>query len=74
MGRPLPRQSVLANGTPFLDRYGVMRVGGRPLSDDFKDPIILPNNHRVTYLIILYNYVAKSHGSTEALGELRSCY
>ena len=79
MNRPFPRQSLLANGTPFLDRYSVMRVSGRfskgPLSDDFKHPTILPNNHRVTHLIILDIHVAKSHGSTEpTLGELRSCY
>ena len=79
MNRPFPRQSLLANGTPFLDRYGVMRVGGRlskgPLSDDFKHPTILPNNHRVTHSIMLDIHVAKSHGSTETtLGELRSCY
>ena len=56
-----------------------MRVGGRlskgPLSDDFKHPTILPNNHRVIHLIILDIHVAKSHGFTETtLGELRSCY
>ena len=76
-GQACSRQSVLANGLPFLDHVGILRVGGRlskgPLSNDLKHPVVLPNESRITLLIIREIHVSKSHGSTETtLGELRT--
>ncbi|GFS60903.1 DUF5641 domain-containing protein [Trichonephila clavipes] len=49
-------QSKIRNLSPFLDSENVLRVGGRlahsKLCFDKKHQIILPNNHRLTNLIL----------------------
>lgn len=41
---------------PFIDKDGILRVGGRLTSSDLnfdkKFPIILPAKHKITYLIV----------------------
>ncbi|GBL89761.1 hypothetical protein AVEN_149075-1 [Araneus ventricosus] len=50
--------SKLKNLGPFLDSYGVLRVGGRLGNSDLsyvaKYPAILPNKHKLTNQIIAY--------------------
>ncbi|KYN05838.1 hypothetical protein ALC62_03227 [Cyphomyrmex costatus] len=50
------KKSKFISLNPFLDEHGLIRVGGRlrksALSFDQKHPILLPNRHRLTDLII----------------------
>lgn len=52
----LPVTKTFRKLHPFLDKEGLLRVGGRlffsGLSYDHKFPLILPRNHRLTELII----------------------
>lgn len=62
---------------PFIDEYGVLRVGGRlkhaNLSDKVKHPIILPKGSHVTSLIIKYYHERSKHqGKGITLNEIRS--
>ncbi|XP_070855575.1 uncharacterized protein [Drosophila suzukii] len=62
---PLPPKSTLRNLTPFLDD-GILRVRGRlkhsNLSFDRKHPIILPQRHFFTELVIQNSHQATLHG------------
>ncbi|XP_070855513.1 uncharacterized protein [Drosophila suzukii] len=62
---PLPPKSTLRNLTPFLDD-GILRVRGRlkhsNLSFDRKHPIILPQRHFFTELVIQNSHHATLHG------------
>jgi len=62
---PLPPKSILGNLTPFLDD-GILRVRGRlkhsNLSFDRKHPIILPQRHFFTELVIQNSHQATLHG------------
>ncbi|CAG7725597.1 unnamed protein product, partial [Allacma fusca] len=53
---PLPRSSKLLTLSPMLDDNGLLRVGGRidraPLTFDERHPVMLPNAHHITRLII----------------------
>ncbi|XP_058840720.1 uncharacterized protein LOC131696193 [Topomyia yanbarensis] len=54
--KTLNSSSPLYNMSPFLDEHGVIRMEGRIgeavfVSYDAKNPIILPRDHRVTFLI-----------------------
>ena len=62
---------------PFIDEYGVLRVGGclkhADLSDKVKHPIILPKGSHVTSLIIRYYHERSKHqGKGITLNEIRS--
>lgn len=62
----LNRKSSLLSLHPFLDGFGVLRVGGRLqnsiLSYNQRHPIILPTNHQVVKNIILLAHHATLHG------------
>ncbi|XP_070855336.1 uncharacterized protein [Drosophila suzukii] len=62
---PLPPKSTLRNLTPFLDD-GILRVRGRlkhsNLSFDRNHPIILPQRHFFTELVIQNSHQATLHG------------
>ncbi|XP_076660299.1 uncharacterized protein LOC143363619 [Halictus rubicundus] len=67
-GKPLPNRSSLLPLNPFIDQYGVVRVGGR-LRNSFlpwetKHPAILPR-HYVSDLIIRESHLLSLHGGTQ---------
>ena len=66
----LPASAPLTKLQPFLDTDGppLFRVGGRlrtshHLSDQFRSPVILPANHRVTQLIVGHEDERCQHGA-----------
>ena len=68
--KPLPPSAPLTKLQPFLDTDGppLLRVGGRlgtshHLSDQFRSPVILPANHRVTQLIVGHEDERCQHGA-----------
>lgn len=65
--RPIKRTSDILNLNPFLDNYGIMRVGGRlekaDLPVETKHPIILPSTHHITKLIIRAVHLETCHGA-----------
>lgn len=77
--QPLSSSSPILRLNPFLDKDGLMRVGGRLLysnySFDFKHPILLPSNSHLTYLIILYEHKRLLHaGAQSTLSAIRHNY
>ena len=71
--------SRLATLTPFLDKDGLIRAGGRlkraPLPFSGRHPIILAPDHHLTRLIIQHYHQVYFHASVERLlGELRQHY
>lgn len=70
----LPKTSAITKLTPFLDGWGIIRVGGRltnaHIPFDGKFPILLPKGNTVTHLIIRIVHLKAMHGgprATEAL-------
>lgn len=65
----LKKSSKLKFLTPFVDKDGILRVGGRlenaPISWDEKHPIILPKDH-ITDLIIRYTHLRNLHGGVQS--------
>lgn len=63
----LPRKSKLLCLNPFIDKDGLMRVGGRlrnaNVNFDHKHPLILPEKHALTTLIIRYTHVQQLHAA-----------
>ncbi len=62
---------------PFLDKNGIMRVGGRVrranFSDEIKHPIIMPRKHHVTELLIRHFHEKSGHqGRGMTTNEIRS--
>lgn len=76
----ITHQGTLRNLSPFLDEDGVLRVGGRlqnsNLPYDSKHPILLPQNHHVSKLIILEVHSRGFHvrGVNGLLSDLRAKY
>ncbi|GFY01348.1 integrase catalytic domain-containing protein [Trichonephila clavipes] len=64
-------QSKIRNLSPFLDSENVLRVGGRlahsKLCFDKKHQIILPNNHRLTNLILEMTHKRHLHVGPQTL-------
>lgn len=72
-------KSPLLALNPFLDNDNIIRVGGRLensyLSYDAKHPIIMPNNHPLTKLIIDFEHRRNLHAGTQAtLAAVRQKY
>lgn len=69
--KSLPRNSKLLQLNPFIDTNDLMRVGGRlenaMMSYSRKHPIIMPQNHHVTTLIINKLHQDTLHGGTAAV-------
>lgn len=70
-GCGLDRRSRILSLNPFLDKDGLLRVGGRlakaNLSYNQRFPVILPNKHDVTRLIILCEHYKHLHAGPQAL-------
>ncbi|XP_068140075.1 uncharacterized protein, partial [Drosophila tropicalis] len=74
------RKSKLFKCTPYLDELGVLRIKGRidrieGVDMDTKRPIILPQKHRVTFLIVEYYHRKNYHLHNEiVVNEVRQRY
>ncbi|XP_029163428.1 uncharacterized protein LOC114934887 [Nylanderia fulva] len=68
-GVAVPRRSVLARLDPFVDRNGVLRVGGRlkhaVLNPDERHPIILPRRSHFAVLVIRECHRRAMHGGVQ---------
>jgi transposase InsO family protein len=73
-GKDLPPKSKILSLNPFLDKDGILRVGGRlrhsPLPQDQKTPILLPRHHRLTELIITSTHVDQFHAGPQLIQSL----
>jgi len=74
-GNPLPRKSLVARFSPFLDD-GYLRIGGRlqfaDLSREQIHPILLHGSHHFTALLIMQTHIRLHHmGVRIVLSELR---
>ncbi|XP_046753077.1 uncharacterized protein LOC124416196 [Diprion similis] len=69
-GSPLRPNSKLSRLNPFIDKEGVLRVGGRlqhsSLPFSARYPIILPKNNHVTALIIDNEHRTHYHAGAQA--------
>ena len=77
-GKVVARTSSLYKLDPFIDRDGIMRVGGRlrqaNVQDILKHPAILPKQSHITDLIICHHHERVSHqGRGITLNEIKSC-
>ncbi|XP_029054961.2 uncharacterized protein LOC114882244 [Osmia bicornis bicornis] len=75
----LPKSTSLLSLNAFLDDKGLLRVGGRlqnaPISQDRKQPIILPSKHPFTDLIIIHEHHRLLHAGCQAvIASLRNRY
>lgn len=64
---------------PFLDKDGLIRVGGRPSNLEFgydkKFPIVLPNKHNFTRLLVKNEHLKLLHAGPQLLlANLRQSY
>lgn len=68
--RKLKSGSKLASLDPFLDNDGIIRVGGRlkyaKLAFNHKHPILLPQRHPLTILIITFEHLRNLHAGPQA--------
>jgi hypothetical protein len=75
---PIPRQSRILTLTPFLDENGLLRAGGRlsnaPVPYSTRHPIILPQKHDVTRLIITNFHESRYHEGNEPLISVTSMF
>lgn len=62
------KSSKLRKLSPFLCD-GIIRVGGRltylPVSFDTKHPILMPNKHHVTRMLIMHHHIVNAHAGTQ---------
>lgn len=77
--KALTKNSKLLQLTPFLDKDGLLRVGGRlkntNLPFDNKHPMILSPSHRISHLLIKYEHLRLLHAGCQAvLASLRTNY
>ncbi|XP_076660452.1 uncharacterized protein LOC143363803 [Halictus rubicundus] len=77
--KPVPGGSGLRKLTPFLDEYGILRVGGRLhnalLPYNEQHPIILPAGCHLTQLVIESAHLRTLHGGVQlTLAALRQKY
>ena len=73
----MKKTSSLYRLDPYLDKDGVLRVGGRIrnalVSYEIKHPVILPSKGHITALLVRYHYERISHqGRGMTLNDLRS--
>ncbi|XP_075162763.1 uncharacterized protein LOC142235394 [Haematobia irritans] len=69
---PLPTSSKLLSLNPFIDKEGVIRVGGRlsnaiSLSFNEKHPVILPNESKFSRLLINFIHEITLHGGNQLM-------
>ena len=78
-GEGVSINSRLISLCPFLDKDGLIRVGGRlgrsALTYDVKYPIVLPKNHKLTQMLIQAEHLKLLHAGPQAvLASLRQHY
>ncbi|XP_076858013.1 uncharacterized protein LOC143512031 [Brachyhypopomus gauderio] len=76
-GNPLPSHNRLLRLNAFIDKDGILKVGGRlgnsSLANSFKHPTILPKDHHITRLIIAHNHEKVEHqGKGFTLNQIRA--
>lgn len=77
---PLDKSSPIKNCLPFLDDNGLLRSKSRldymeGVSQDFRRPILLPNQHYVTKLLMQYYHEQFWHQLNEsAINEINQKY
>ena len=68
---PVSKKSNVIALSPFLDKDGILRVGGRldlaPISYDRKHPVLLPKHHRLTELVIHQEHLKNLHAGPQLL-------
>ncbi|XP_058827306.1 uncharacterized protein LOC131687250 [Topomyia yanbarensis] len=73
----LPKRSSLFKLVPFIDEQGLLRMKGRTgaceyISPDTINPIILPRDHTITYLIVRsYHDKFHHHNHESVINEVR---
>lgn len=77
-GKQLPSHSKLNHLDAFIEKDGMIKVGGRlshsSYTHSFKHPLILPKEHHVTRLIIAHCHENVKHqGKGFTMNEIRSC-
>ncbi|XP_060071093.1 uncharacterized protein LOC132551006 [Ylistrum balloti] len=75
--KPLPRNSSILSLNPFLDKDGLLKVGGRlnraDLDKSEMHPWILPQKHHVSTLIVRhFHNIVKHQGRNRTEGAVRS--
>ena len=75
----LPKNDRLVRLNPFIDNLGLLRVGGRLENStapfETKHPLIIPNNHHLSVVLINYIHVTFGHSGREiVLSQLRLKY
>lgn len=64
--KPISNKSPIRNLDPFIDKNGILRVGGRlhqsSLTENEKHPIILPAKHHFTTILIRQTHESEKHG------------
>ncbi|XP_036347052.1 uncharacterized protein LOC118756395, partial [Rhagoletis pomonella] len=74
-GKVIKKSSSIFSLTPVMDGAGLIRLGGRVRCAYYGDPIILPKNHCVTYLIVNEYHLRYHHSNSETVvNELRQTY
>ncbi|XP_076676250.1 uncharacterized protein LOC143373173 [Andrena cerasifolii] len=67
----IPKLSRLRSLNPFLDKNGIIRLGGRlanaRISYDERHPIILPSKHPFTNLIVLHEHLRLLHAGCQSV-------
>lgn len=77
--KAIPRSSKLLSLDPYLDNFGIIRVGGRlknaQLDHDHKHPIIIPAKHHFTTLVVRHEHLKNLHAGPQAvLSNIRTQY
>ncbi|XP_062703000.1 uncharacterized protein LOC134285705 [Aedes albopictus] len=73
----IPKSSPLYRKSPWLDKYGILRMRGRITACDYatedaKHPIILPRDHHTTKLIVTHYHQKFHHQNHETvINEIR---
>ena len=64
-GQTWSKQNTLEKLNPFVDKDGLLRVGGRlslaELSEEEKHPLIIPRNHHIATLLVRYFHEKVAH-------------
>lgn len=76
-GEEISQRSALKKLSPFVDKEGLIRVGGRlqsaELSDQEKHPLIIPASQHIAMLLVRYYHDRVAHqGQHLTAGALRS--
>ncbi|XP_050540356.1 uncharacterized protein LOC126904996 [Daktulosphaira vitifoliae] len=71
-GESIKKKSKLFFLSPFVDNNGLIRVGGRlnnsaSISNDRKNPILLPSKSAFTMLLFKYEHIRLLHSGPQAL-------